>query len=73
MNKRFIILASVGALILLVGGGLLYWASQKQNQAKPSSAGPTLKKVLDEQVIAPVPAFKIPQFGILIGRVSCFE
>ncbi len=57
MNKRFIILASVGALILLVGGGLLYWASQKQNQAKPSSAGPTLKKVLDEQVIAPVPAF----------------
>ncbi|HTL39367.1 MAG TPA: hypothetical protein VL306_00950 [Methylomirabilota bacterium] len=58
MNRRFVIIAGIGLIILLGLGGALYFAYQKQQSAQNKvSAGPTLKKILDDQVISPVPSF----------------
>ena len=55
MNRRLIIIAVVGAVILAMIGGLLAWAVSKQNQTQtPVVTIPKLKKILDEAVISPV-------------------
>lgn len=58
MNKRLIIIASIGAVILILIGGLLFWAVQKQKQTAPVPVATVqIKKILDESVISPVASF----------------
>lgn len=58
MNKRLIIFISIGAVILILIGGLLFWAVQKQKQtASAPIATAQVKKILDEVVISPVASF----------------
>jgi len=55
MNKRLIIFASIGAVVLILIGGLLFWAVQKQKQtASVPAAATQVKKVLDKSVNSPV-------------------
>lgn len=56
MNRRFIIITIVGALILLGLGGLLFLATKKQ-KAPVVASGPQIKKILDEPAISPVASF----------------
>lgn len=58
MNKRLIIFASTGAVILVLIAGLLFWAVQKQKQTAPVPVATVqMKKILDESVISPVASF----------------
>ena len=57
MNKRLIIFAIGGLVILLALGGGLYFALQKQKQnQQPVAVVPQIKQVLDEAVNSPVPS-----------------
>lgn len=58
MNRRFIIIAIIGGLILLLIGGSLVWAVKIQNRSKstPVVTTPQIKKIVDSQIISPIPA-----------------
>jgi len=57
MNRKFVIIAAIGALILAVIGGLLVWAMKVKNQTKPPiAAAPQIKKIGNDRVVSPIPA-----------------
>lgn len=56
MNKRLIIIIIIILLLLGVVGVLMYFAANKQ-KPEPVQAGPQIKKILDEPVVSPIPAF----------------
>jgi|SRR3989344_1901798 len=55
MNRRFVIIAVVGIIILALVGGALFWAVQKQKAAQePVATGPVLLALSTESAISPV-------------------
>ncbi len=57
MNRRFIIIAAIGALILAAIGGSLALAIKIRNQSKtPVAVSPQIKKIGSDKVVSPVPA-----------------
>src|SRR6185369_793990 len=57
MNRRFLIIAIIGATALAIVGGLLIWAVKAQNRTKtPVVVAPQVKKISTDPVISPIPA-----------------
>jgi hypothetical protein len=54
MNRRFVIIAIVGIIILALLGTLLYIASKRQNGFDDQSATPAVQIISEDQAISPI-------------------